>query len=513
MNGKTWINKEGKTEEAAALQGLLQANDFIQAKVFCQNWLEKAPHSEEALQCCGLFYVKTQELEKAIACFEQAILENPNNAGFHNNLGNAYLANGNLEKAKQHFNQTLRLDTQHAEGYNNLGRLYYSQNLFSEAAPFFEKALRINPDYWEAHYNLAHNAVKQNQVSKAIDHYREVVRLNPQHMNAELNLGLLLFEEGAYEESKIHLSKAFEMDPNNVNAVYYLANVELLLGNTEPAFTLFEKTIELSPNFAEAHHNLAVLYLRRQDNTNALKSFETTLRLQPENETAKHMVHALQGDQTERVAPREYVTALFDQYAPHYNKHIKDSLHYGVPGLLRDAVGRVLQDSKKAGRILDLGCGTGLCGIYFRDLARELIGVDLSPKMIAQAEVLGAYDKLVVEDLNDYLKTPNLEPFDMIISGDVLVYIGDLEPSIEGVAGALTPGGHFAFTTETLEEREGDNLEDYHLNTTGRFTHSRKYIHRIIENAGFQLVFEENITPRENEGKKVVGDLYVCTRV
>jgi ubiquinone/menaquinone biosynthesis C-methylase UbiE len=40
----------------------------------------------------------------------------------------------------------------------------------------------------------------------------------------------------------------------------------------------------------------------------------------------------------------------------------------------------------KSQEILDLGCGTGLCGAWFTDYSARLVGVDLSPKMIEVAK-------------------------------------------------------------------------------------------------------------------------------
>ena len=46
------------------------------------------------------------------------------------------------------------------------------------------------------------------------------------------------------------------------------------------------------------------------------------------------------------------------------------------------------------GAMLDLGCGTGLGGAAFRPFVDRLVGVDLSPAMIAQAAAKGLYDRL-----------------------------------------------------------------------------------------------------------------------
>src|SRR6185312_3401290 len=46
------------------------------------------------------------------------------------------------------------------------------------------------------------------------------------------------------------------------------------------------------------------------------------------------------------------------------------------------------------GAMLDLGCGTGLAGTAFAPLADRLVGVDLSPAMVAQAENKQLYDRV-----------------------------------------------------------------------------------------------------------------------
>jgi hypothetical protein len=45
------------------------------------------------------------------------------------------------------------------------------------------------------------------------------------------------------------------------------------------------------------------------------------------------------------------------------------------------------------GAMLDLGCGTGLGGAAFRAFVDRLVGVDLSPAMVAQASAKGLYDR------------------------------------------------------------------------------------------------------------------------
>src|SRR5205823_1806540 len=67
--------------------------------------------------------------------------------------------------------------------------------------------------------------------------------------------------------------------------------------------------------------------------------------------------------------------------------------------------------------------------------------------------------------------------YDLIVAGDVLIYVGSLDEIFPAVARALRPGGLFAFS---LERHDGD--EDFVLQH--RFVHNMGYIRRLAGEAG-----------------------------
>ncbi len=469
--------------------------------------MPKKTDNYQTLQALGFKAVKEKDMEKALHYFKEALLLNPTAITVHNNLSNVYIALGNAESALMHLHEALRLQPQHAESYNNLGRLLYKQSRIPEALPYFEKALRLDPNYWEAHYNMAHSLSTLNQLNAAATHYQEVIRLVPEHPIAHFNLGLIYLENQNYPLAETHLNKASNLDVKNSEALRQLGQVYVQLGRFDEAIQTYLNALALSPTLGDVHHNLAILYLRNQDRKKALTHFTEALTLDPTNDTAKHMVMALSQSQTDS-APPTYITQLFDQYADYYNEHLKTKLKYNAPGLLRNAIGQHLEKNYRVGRVLDLGCGTGLCGIYFRDLALELIGVDLSPKMIEKANALGAYEELVVADFNDYLTQANLEPFQLIIACDVLVYSGNLEMLFKNIARVLSSNGRFAFTTEMLKS----NTHPYQLQPTGRFAHTSAYIHTLATQNQFNIIHEEPIVLREQEGAQIQGQIWILSR-
>ena len=422
----------------------------------------------------------------------------------------AYQATGDWEKALQHLYEILRLDPHQPDAYNSIGCLLYKQKRFLEALPYFEKSLRLNPNSGDAHYNLANTLVEHNQTERAMAHYKEVLRLDPTHGSAGLNLGLLLFSEGHSQEALDYLSQDIALHPDHPDhseAHFHLSQLYLESGEIALSLNALEQTLKLNPRHAQALHNLAVLSLRQQDKPRAILHFEKALSLDPDNATARHMLTALQGQETPFKAPASYVAALFDQYAAHYTAHVKHKLGYEVPFYLRQAVGQSLGTSAPAQRILDLGCGTGLCGIYFRDLASTLVGVDLSQQMVDKATDLGAYDQLILSDIESYLAAPIAEPFQLIIAADVFVYLGDLANLFRLVVHQLAPAGRFAFTIETTHAKA------YQLETTGRFSHNPDYIKALSEQCELEIEREEEIPLRQYEGKQLIGKLYVLKKV
>lgn len=544
---KTIETANMKVETAEKVEELLRIGKIEEAKRVSEDWVEFSENSKDsdptllatAYHTLALVLVKLGSLQNALTIFKKAIELCPNVAEYHNNIANVYLNLGNLENALQHLHQSLRIHPHHAVSFNNLGRILYLQGRIEEALPYFEKALRINPEYWEAHYNLAHSLVKLNQFTRASSHYEMVIKLYPKHANAHYNLALIYMEEKKYLEATQHFTESLTQEPNNLEAYRQLGDAYLNLGKKEDAKATFLKALTLKPDCAEIQHNLAILHLRDKEQPEALERFKKAVDLNPKNETAKHMTEALQGSLKEGLkesskesfedssegnskasskvsseAPKAYIKDLFDQYADYYNKHVKDSLNYQVPGLLRNAVGRIISPGYRIGRVLDIGCGTGLCAIYFRELAFELIGIDISSKMIAHAKSLQGYDSLIETDMIDYLSNEKLDPFLLIYAADVFVYTGDLSKVFDLVEKKLLPNGLFTFTTEWLEDAHisMSQSKGYFLQPTGRFAHTSDYIRDLTTQYHFKIELQERIIPREHEGSPIQGELFVLRK-
>jgi predicted TPR repeat methyltransferase len=143
------------------------------------------------------------------------------------------------------------------------------------------------------------------------------------------------------------------------------------------------------------------------------------------------------------------VRALFDQYAPKFEKALVDDLGYRGPALLFKAVLAVRQAVRKPAffkRAIDLGCGTGLAAAAFASEVDHFTGIDLSPRMIERAHATGLYAELEVADMVQGLRDKPDASADLVLAADAMVYLSDLTPLLREVKRVLVTGGLLAYT-------------------------------------------------------------------
>jgi len=113
---------------------------------------------------------KIKDYDEAIACYEKAIVLNPDHAMAHYNLGSLYDKKGMVDEALSAFKQTLTINPNYAEAHNNLGTVYDKKGMVDEALSEYKKAVIITPDLPPANYNLGHSYFKKGLNSLAAEH-------------------------------------------------------------------------------------------------------------------------------------------------------------------------------------------------------------------------------------------------------------------------------------------------------------------------------------------------------
>ena len=386
-----------------------------------------------------------------------------------------------LEEANAVYGEILRVDPANPRALHFAGVLAHQMGRSSDGVELIEKSLALVPDVADWYNNLGIVLQESGQLDKAIDAYHRAIAIDPTHANAHSNLGVLLRATGKPDAAEEAYRTAIRLNPEHIDAHTNLGVLLYGLKRREEAVACFCRVITLRPKHPEARRLLALAHCTLGEFDKAIRIYEDWLAEDPDDPVARHMLSACSGRDVPERASDNFVAISFDSFAASFESKLA-KLSYRAPAL----VGAMLEDSgieaSPALDVLDMGCGTGLCGPLIRGYARKLIGIDLSSGMLAQAREKQLYDELLQIELTEYLRS-RTNAFDVIVSADTLVYFGALEGVLAAAAAALRPGGRLIFT---LEHAVSPSASDYHLETHGRYTHAQPYVERLLVNSGLE---------------------------
>jgi predicted TPR repeat methyltransferase len=306
----------------------------------------------------------------------------------------------------------------------------------------------------------------------------------------------------AADDAEQVLREAAALAPGIAEAGFALGEALLALGHLPTAIAEFQRALRLEPTLVAARYALGCAWLDAGEAERAAEIFsELAATESPFTSRAAQKIFEVEAMQSASRSAPGYIRHLFDQFSGDYERKMLGELSYRAHLVLRGLADLVGISARELD-ILDLGCGTGLAGEAFRDIARRLDGVDLSPRMIARAQDRGIYDCLAVEDVETALAGAG-PSYDLILAADTLVYLGDLRPLFAGVRRSLKQGGFFLFT---VERKMGDGFE---LGPKRRYRHGEAYLREEAAIAGLDVMGLLDCSPRL-EAKSAVEGLAVA---
>ncbi len=359
-----------------------------------------------------------------------------------------------------------------AAAFNDLGSLHIAAGDLPAAIEAYRTAIRLDPRYALGHINLGDALVETGGIQEATAAYRTVLSIDPASIDGRIGLAVALLRVGDAATAVEECRRALAVDSSGVQPWHVLAIALGMSGDNQAAIAAEREALARNPQFAKGWHALGNLLDESGDIEQAADAYRHALELDPALVEASYDLAALSAAPAPPQMPRSYVTRLFDDFAATFERRLVDELAYRVPEALRAAVARHWPTPPPTGLdVLDLGCGTGLVGKQFRDVAGHLTGIDLSTGMLAEAGRSGLYDRLICEDVVQYMRTAD-EAFDLILAADLFIYIGDLSELFAAVSAALRAGALLAFSIETQHE-------PFVLRRSRRYAHSVDYIREL----------------------------------
>lgn len=384
-------------------------------------------------------------------------------------------------------------------------RVYLMGGLMAErggnidgAFQLMQRGLELAPDWLPGIMELAQMQARQGQFPEALDNAAAALAEaphNPALLSGAISVAHLT---GQRELTVSYLQQGLALDPGN-NAWRRLLGHELTqMKRYDDALEQWDGLLAKSPHDQHALLGRMHTLLAAGRLEDATVVTATLLALDPGNAVFAYFNARAHG-QTPPHQPPELNRDIFDSAALFFDQQLVQGLRYHLPRQVAQKLHRLYPDRKFS--LLDLGCGTGLLGHHLGKIQGRLAGVDISPKMLEQAQRRAVYDSLEVTDLHDTLRGAADQSCDVIAALEVCVYAGDLSATVPAATRVLTPGGRLIFSCETGSETGADLV----LNPeTGRYQHKRSHVEGLCQAAGLNIETEATIL-RYEKGQPVQG--------
>jgi predicted TPR repeat methyltransferase len=350
----------------------------------------------------------------------------------------------------------------------------------------------------EASFQRALERFNAGDLDAAAAGFARAVQLDPAHALAHYQLGNVRWDQRRAEEAEAHFHAALALTPDHAESHNNLGILQQMSQRTDEAILSYARAAELKPTLTLPYLNLGRLLAARGRNAEAAGWYRRAIASTEHAAAFAHLLAALEGA-SPAAAPAEYLRLTFDGFAKHFDEHLVGALGYRVPDAVASALARVRMSRPKSLDVLDLGCGTGLSGLAVAPVARRLVGVDLSPGMLAESRARGCYHELFEADIVAWAQAAAPAQFDLVVAADVFIYLGALEALFAAIARLARPRALFAFSLEAGEGR------DWRLQESGRYAHSAAYVERLARDNRFAVASRTDQPIR----KPVVGLLYV----
>ena len=225
--------------------------------------LEYDPGLALAYFFMGQSYLERDMIDQALVSLEKAIDLDPAYINAYHSIGEAYLEKGDTLQARDFFEELIRrkaddCDIQVAYGYVMANQLQE----VDRGLAAFERATTLCPDNAAAHQYLAY-ALPDDRREEKIANLKKYLELSAGGATDPEALQFLFglyFANEQYEEARATADEALAADPGNANLLSSAGYVQYKLGEYNSAIDYYNRALEVNPDLERAYLFRALAY-------------------------------------------------------------------------------------------------------------------------------------------------------------------------------------------------------------------------------------------------------------
>ena len=235
----------------------------------------------------GNFYVKQDELDKALDDYNRAIEINPNSASGYVGRGVVYRERDELDKALDNYDRAIEIAPNHANAFNNRGNVYHKQGELELALDDYDRAIEIAPNHADDAYFGRGNVYRDwNELDKALDNYDRAIEINSNHAPAFNNRGNVYHKQGELELALDDLDRAIEIDLNFPEPYISRGNLYKQRNQLNLALADYDRAIEINRDYADAYFNRGIAKGELEQYVEAIPDFDKAIEINPDDAEA-----------------------------------------------------------------------------------------------------------------------------------------------------------------------------------------------------------------------------------
>ncbi|MCL5287422.1 MAG: tetratricopeptide repeat protein [Acidobacteria bacterium] len=202
--------------------------------------------------------IEKKEFQRAVDALQKYLVESPNDALAHVQLGYAYVGLLRRDEARAEFTRAIELNGKLPEAHLNLALLLMDQEPAAAIAPL-TKVIALKPEQAWPRQLLGLAYERTGKLPEAVAQFRAAARLDVKNSEVRMDLGRALLNWNRPGEAETTYREVLQAEPKSAAARLGLAQCLLLQNKTEAAATALAAYLELAPEDDAARLRLASL--------------------------------------------------------------------------------------------------------------------------------------------------------------------------------------------------------------------------------------------------------------
>lgn len=237
-------------------------NNYEEAILFLNSYIDKNPYSEVAWHQLGIQYFELGMFKEALTAFDYSVVIDDFFIGGYIEKAKTLEQLNRYEEAIENYIITTKLDDPTSFVYVRIGKCFEKLQAQETAITYYQKAVNEDPLSDKGWISLTNAYYKNKNYKKALHYIKKAIEIDDMNAlyrkrSAEINIKLK-----NYKESVTEFLKCLELGYVEIDVYIALVDILILLKEHNKALNILIKAKRIYRKFAEIEYRLSGLFLK-----------------------------------------------------------------------------------------------------------------------------------------------------------------------------------------------------------------------------------------------------------